>query len=207
MTTQQISDAEVAEQPAAYWTGVAYEALTSSMRPEDDLAEAEVLLERGRLTRAAEDRLWFTEVGEQVRVDLARNAPAIRAALHDGIDDADHVTTLKVLQLLIRNAGPAVGGVVLFLPAQQGPSGSSAVRDDQAGVRFVRWYCPPPRAAALPQGCAPFALRPSGRWEEIEQAATACLVMGAPCHLQNASWGSRLTGGPCACASRSPRRR
>lgn len=151
MTTQQISDAELAGQPAAYWTGVAYEALitytrtqqaekgytqpqfwllrnlsendispdgegrtlpelqvamASYIRPEDDLAaEAEVLLERGWLTRDAEDRLWLTKEGEQARVDLARNAPAIRAALHEGIDDADYVTTLKVLQQLIRNSG------------------------------------------------------------------------------------------------------
>lgn len=151
MTTQQISDAELAGQPAAYWTGVAYEALiaytrtqqaekgytqpqfwllrnlsendispdgkgmalpdlqaamTSYIRPEDDLAaEAEVLLERGWLTRDTEDRLWLTKEGEQARVDLARNAPAIRATLHEGIDDADYVTTLKVLQQLIRNAG------------------------------------------------------------------------------------------------------
>ncbi|MEU5288200.1 MarR family transcriptional regulator [Streptomyces sp. CA-278952] len=154
MTTQQISDTELAGQPAAYWTGVAYEALiaytraqqaergytqpqfwllrnlsandispegegmtlpelreamTSYIRPEDDLAaEAEVLLERGRLTRDADHRLWITEEGEQARVDLARNAPAIRAALHEGIDDTDYVTTLKVLQRLIRNAGGTV---------------------------------------------------------------------------------------------------
>ncbi|MFD4633765.1 MarR family transcriptional regulator [Streptomyces sp. NPDC058284] len=151
MTTQQIPDAELAGQPAAYWTGVAYEALiaytraqqaekgytqpqfwllrnlsendispdgkgmtlpelqaamASYIRPEDDLAaESEVLLERGWLTRDTEDRLWLTQEGEQARVDLARNAPAIRAALHEGIDDADYVTTLKVLQQLIRNAG------------------------------------------------------------------------------------------------------
>ena len=154
MTTQQISDAELAGQPAAYWTGVAYEALiaytraeqakrgytqpqfwllrnlsandispdgegmtlpdlreamTSYIRPEDDLkAEAEVLLDRGWLTRDAEDRLWLTKEGEQARVDLGRNAPAIRAALHESIDDADYVTTLKVLQKLIRNAGGVV---------------------------------------------------------------------------------------------------
>ncbi|OLZ57592.1 MarR family winged helix-turn-helix transcriptional regulator [Amycolatopsis keratiniphila] len=154
MTTQQISDAELAGQPAAYWTGVAYEALiaytraqqaekgytqpqfwllrnlsandispdgegmtlpelrevmTSYLRPEDDLkAEAEVLLDRGWLTQDAEDRLWLTKEGEQARVDLARNAPAIRAALHEGIDDADYVTTLKVLQQLIRNTGGIV---------------------------------------------------------------------------------------------------
>jgi len=154
MTIQQSSDVELAGQPAAYWTGVAYEALisytraqqaekgytqpqfwllrnlsvndispdgegmtlpelrkamASYIRPEDDLAaEAEVLLERGWLARDAEDRLWLTEVGEQTRVDLARNAPAIRAVLHQGIDDADYVTTVKVLQRLIRNAGRPV---------------------------------------------------------------------------------------------------
>lgn len=154
MTAQQVSDAELAGQPAAYWTGVAYEALiaytrarqaekgytqpqfwllrnlsandispdgegmtlpelrkamTSYLRPEDDLAaEAEGLLERGWLTRDAEDRLWLTPEGEQARVDLARNAPAIRAALHEGIDDTDYVTAVKVLQQLIRNANGAV---------------------------------------------------------------------------------------------------
>ncbi|MFF4324180.1 MarR family transcriptional regulator [Streptomyces sp. NPDC001568] len=154
MTPQQVSDAELAGQPAAYWTGVAYEALiaytrarqaekgytqpqfwllrnlsvndispdgegmtlpelrgamVSYIRPEDDLAaEAEVLLERGWLSRDAEERLWLTEEGEQARLDLARNAPAMRAALHEGIDDADYVTTLKVLQQLIRNAGGTV---------------------------------------------------------------------------------------------------
>ncbi|MBW5484601.1 MarR family winged helix-turn-helix transcriptional regulator [Streptomyces bambusae] len=83
-------------------------AMASYIRPEDDLAaEAEVLIGRGWLRRDAEDRLWLTEEGEQARVDLARNAPAIRAALHEGIDDADYVTTVKVLQQLIRNAGGA----------------------------------------------------------------------------------------------------
>lgn len=154
MTTQQISDAELAGQPAAYWTGLAYEALiaytreqqvakgytqpqywllrnlsendlspdgegmtvselreamASYIRPEDDLAvEAEVLVERGWLTRDAENRLWLTEEGERARLDLKRNAPAIRAALHEGIADADYVTTLKVLRRMIRNAGGSV---------------------------------------------------------------------------------------------------
>ncbi|MFB8167150.1 MarR family winged helix-turn-helix transcriptional regulator [Kitasatospora purpeofusca] len=154
MSTQQISDAELAGQPAAYWTGVAYEALiaftrarqaekgytqpqfwllrnlskndispdgagmtvpelraamASYLRPEDDLtAEAAVLVERGWLTRDADHRLWLTEKGERARVDLARNAPAIRAAIHAGIDDADYVTALKVLRQLIRNTGGTV---------------------------------------------------------------------------------------------------
>ncbi|WP_433246842.1 MarR family transcriptional regulator [Actinomadura nitritigenes] len=154
MTTEQLSDAELAGQPAAYWTGVAYEALityirarqaekgytqpqfwllrnlsandisptgdgmtlselraamASYIRPEDDLAaEAEALVERGWLRRDEEGRLWLTEEGEEARVELARNAPAIRAALHEGIDDAEYVTTIKVLQRLIRNAGGTV---------------------------------------------------------------------------------------------------
>lgn len=44
-------------------------------------------------------------MARRLLVDLARNAPAIRAVLHAGIDDADYVTTVKVLQQLIRNAG------------------------------------------------------------------------------------------------------
>ncbi|MFE7582106.1 MarR family transcriptional regulator [Streptomyces gardneri] len=151
MTDLSMSDEELARQPAAYWTGVAYEALIaftrarqvekgytqpqfwllrnlsvndispdgegmtvaglreamkSYIRPEDDLeAESAVLEERGWLRRDAEDRLWLTEEGEQARVDLGRHSPAIRAALHEGIDDADYVVALRVLGRLIRNAG------------------------------------------------------------------------------------------------------
>lgn len=154
MTTNHVSDAELAGQPAAYWTGVAYEALisftrarqaehgytqpqfwllrnlsendisrdgrgmtvpelrqamSSYLRPEDDLtAEADVLLKRGWLRRDADERLWITEAGEQARVDLKKHAPAIRAAIHDGIDDADYVTALKVLRQMIRNTGGTV---------------------------------------------------------------------------------------------------
>ncbi|MEU4179353.1 MarR family transcriptional regulator [Streptomyces sp. NPDC026589] len=150
MPDQQLSDTELAGQPAAYWTGVAYEALitytrerqaekgftqpqfwllrnlsaddispdgagltlpelqqamASYIRPEDDLAvAAEELVQRGWLARDAGGRLWITEEGEQARLDLARNAPAIRAALHEGISDTDYVTTVKVLRQLIRNA-------------------------------------------------------------------------------------------------------
>ncbi|MFF9757818.1 hypothetical protein ACF1FC_34635, partial [Streptomyces sp. NPDC014344] len=78
----------------------------SYIRPEDDLkAEAEVLLERGWLTYDAGGRLWITESGEEARVGLKQHAPAIRARIHQGIDDADYVTTLKVLQQMIRNTG------------------------------------------------------------------------------------------------------
>jgi hypothetical protein len=149
MSTTQLSDAELAAQPAAYWTGTAYEsliaftrarqaelgytqpqywllrnlsrndlspdghgmtvpelrqAMASYLRPEDDLAaEAEVLLERGWLTRDADGRWWLTEAGESARVELKKHAPAIRARIHEGVDDADYVAALKVLQRLIRN--------------------------------------------------------------------------------------------------------
>jgi hypothetical protein len=155
MTTQQISDAELAAQPAAFWTGVAYESLiaftrarqaelgftqpqfwllrnlsssdlspdgrgmtvpelqqtmSSYLRAEDDLnAEAEVLLERGWLSRDGEARLWITEAGESARASLKQHAPAIRARIHQDIDDVDYVTTLKVLRRMIQNTGGSMG--------------------------------------------------------------------------------------------------
>ena len=151
MTNQHQSDAELAAQPAGYWTGAAYEAvisfirarqaelgftqpqfwllrnlssndispdgqgmtiaelrhaMSSYLRPEDDLAaEAETLQGRGWLRRDEQQRWWLTESGEQARLRLLQHAPDVRARLHQGIDDADYVTTVKVLQALIRNAG------------------------------------------------------------------------------------------------------
>ncbi len=154
MTMQHLSDSELAGQPAAYWTGVAYEALIaftrarhaelgftqpqfwllrnlskedllpegggmtiadlrhamrSYLRAEDDLSiEAEVLLKRGWLTRDDAGRLWITEAGEEARVRLKEHTPAIRARIHEGIDDVDYVTTLKVLRQMIHNTGGSV---------------------------------------------------------------------------------------------------
>lgn len=154
MTAQPLTDAGLAAEPAAYWTGVAYEALiaftrarqvelgftqpgywllrnlsehdlsadgrgmtlaglrqamSTYLRPEDDLAaEAETLLERGWLTRDGDGRLWITEAGEEARATLKRHAPAIRDRIHRGISDADYVTTVKVLQQMIRNTGGAL---------------------------------------------------------------------------------------------------
>ncbi|GAA1100706.1 MULTISPECIES: MarR family winged helix-turn-helix transcriptional regulator [Streptomyces violaceusniger group] len=151
MTPQQIADADLAGQPAAYWTGLAYEALiaftraqiaelgltqpqywllrnlskhdispdghgmtipelqqamSSYIRAEDDLeTEASVLLESGWLTRDDEGRLWITESGEDARISLKQHAPAIRDLIHQGIDDADYVTALKVLRQMMRNTG------------------------------------------------------------------------------------------------------
>ena len=149
MTLEQLSDSEVAGQPAAYWTGVAYQALiaftrarqaeagftqpqfwllrnlsphdlaadgqgrtiaelsdamSSYLRPEDDLAaEAAVLDGAGLLRRDAEGRWWITEAGEAARDDMKRHAPAIRARIHEGVDDADYVGPVKVPGRLSRN--------------------------------------------------------------------------------------------------------
>ncbi|GAA3126324.1 MarR family transcriptional regulator [Streptomyces echinatus] len=154
MTSQSLSDTELATQPAAYWTGLAYEALiaftrarqaelgftqpgywllrhlsrhdlsadgrgmtvpelqqamSDYLRPEDDLAaEAEDLLRRGWLT-LDDGRLWITPAGDEARAGLKRHAPAIRDRIHQGIDDADYVTTLKVLRQMIANTGGSAG--------------------------------------------------------------------------------------------------
>ncbi len=148
------ADADLAGQPAAYWTGLAYEALiaftraqqaelgftqpqywllrnlsksdlspdgqgmtltelqqamSSYLRSEDDLkSESEVLLERSWVTRDEAGRLWITEAGDEARAGLKRHAPAIRAQIHEGIDDADYVTALKVLRQMLRNTGHPV---------------------------------------------------------------------------------------------------
>ncbi|MFE5593091.1 MarR family transcriptional regulator [Streptomyces sp. NPDC056549] len=154
MTTSPLTDAQLATQPAAYWTGLAYEALIaftrgrqaelgftqpqfwllrnlsvndisadgqgmtlpelreamrSYLRPEDDLtAESRTLVERGWLRLDDEGRLWITEAGEAARVDLKQHGPAIRERIHEGIDDADYVTALKVLRRMLRNTGRPV---------------------------------------------------------------------------------------------------
>ncbi|GAB2576476.1 hypothetical protein Aab01nite_12990 [Paractinoplanes abujensis] len=145
----------LADQPVAYWTGVAYEAviafirerqaahgytqpqfwllrhlsphdispdghgmtlaeleaaMSTYLRREDNLAEAAgPLVERGWLRRDEDDRLWITDAGEQALTELKKFTPAIRAAIHEGIDDADYATTVAVLQRMIHNVGgPAV---------------------------------------------------------------------------------------------------
>jgi hypothetical protein len=150
MTVDQLSDDELAGQPAAYWTGVAYqaliaftrarqaeagftqpqfwllrnlsandlspdgsartvaeleEAMSTYLRPEDDLAaEAAALERRGWLTRDG-DRWAITGAGEAARLDMKTAGPAIRARIHEGIPDADYVIALKVLRRMIANVG------------------------------------------------------------------------------------------------------
>jgi hypothetical protein len=149
MNLDELTDEQLAGQPAAYWTGVAYEALIAFtrrrqaeagftqpgfwllrnlsandlspdgrgrtvpeleeamrtyLRAEDDLAaEAAVLAGQGLLTRDDDGRWWITEAGEAARLEMKKAAPAIRARIHEGIDDADYVAALKVLGRLIAN--------------------------------------------------------------------------------------------------------
>ncbi|WP_305782784.1 MarR family transcriptional regulator [Symbioplanes lichenis] len=79
-------------------------AMSTYLRREDDLgAEAEVLVERGWLAVDGVGRLTITDAGERARLDMRSHAPEIRAAIHEGIDDADYETTVRVLQRMIRN--------------------------------------------------------------------------------------------------------
>jgi DNA-binding MarR family transcriptional regulator len=76
------------------------------LRAEDEVgAEVEVLVERGWVRRDGAGRLWITEAGEEARVRVKAQAPAIRERIHEGVDDADYVIALKVLQRMIRNTG------------------------------------------------------------------------------------------------------
>ncbi|MFF1902767.1 MarR family winged helix-turn-helix transcriptional regulator [Kitasatospora sp. NPDC058218] len=148
---KEYSQEELAAQPVAYWTGVAYqeiigfirrrqaelgftqpqywmlrhlskhdispdghgmtvpelaEAMKSYLRPEDDPAgEAEALLELGWVTQDGVGRLWITESGDAARAALKTHAPAWRDLIHEGVDDADYATTLRVLRRMMRNVG------------------------------------------------------------------------------------------------------
>ena len=84
-------------------------AMAEYIRPEDDLPrEAALLLERGFLRRDGEGRLFLTDAGEEARLAWKAFAPEIRALVHRGIDDADYVAALKVMQRLIRNTSDPV---------------------------------------------------------------------------------------------------
>lgn len=82
------------------------DAMETFLRPEDDLAaETETLLARGWITRDGDGRLWITETGDAARADLQSHAPEWREQIHEGIDEADYATTLRVLQRMMRNVG------------------------------------------------------------------------------------------------------
>ncbi|WP_067543210.1 hypothetical protein [Nocardia crassostreae] len=75
-------------------------------RPEPD---AEDLLARGLLTRDAAGRLRLADPARRAHDAVKADLPAIRAAIHAGIDDADYVTTVRVLRQMIRNVSGEEG--------------------------------------------------------------------------------------------------
>ncbi|MET9512196.1 MarR family winged helix-turn-helix transcriptional regulator [Streptomyces flavidovirens] len=155
-TSETLSDAELAQQPIAYWTHVAHrevlafirreltklglsqpqywtlrhlsvndlsedgagrtvEELTEAMRdylaPQDDLVpDTEDLVVRGFLSRDDTGRLTITEAGEAAHARVKGHVPALRAKIHEGIDDTDYATTVKVLRRMMRNVGSGSAG-------------------------------------------------------------------------------------------------
>jgi len=84
--------------------------MRSYLWADDDLpAAAADLVDRGLLTRDADARLTVTTAGENARTRVKDRAPALRAHIHDGVTDADYVTTLKVLRRMIANVGGPTG--------------------------------------------------------------------------------------------------
>lgn len=105
---RHLSDRDLSEDGAGLTEAELAERMRTYLRAEDDIpAEARRLVERGWVRRHADERLWLTPAGEEARVSTGAHAPAWRAAIHEGIDDADYVTTLKVLRRMIRNVGGA----------------------------------------------------------------------------------------------------
>ncbi|SEM06448.1 hypothetical protein [Rhodococcus maanshanensis] len=70
--------------------------------PESDAAD---LVERGLLTRDAAGRLRLAEPGRRAHALVKEQLPGVRREIHAGIDDADYVTTVKVLRRMILNVG------------------------------------------------------------------------------------------------------
>ncbi|MGA4541622.1 MarR family winged helix-turn-helix transcriptional regulator [Uniformispora flossi] len=80
------------------------EAMRDYLLPTDDLvAESDVLVERGWLTREPDGRLQLAAEGEAARLRVKEIAPSVRAHIHEGIDDADYATAVRVMQRMIAN--------------------------------------------------------------------------------------------------------
>ncbi|MFG2296650.1 MarR family winged helix-turn-helix transcriptional regulator [Streptomyces sp. NPDC048603] len=82
------------------------ELLAPYLLPQDRPAEdAEDLVGRGLLTRDAAGRLWLAEPGRQAHARVKEILPGLRAHIHDGIDDADYASAVRVLRRMMRNVG------------------------------------------------------------------------------------------------------
>ncbi|MFT2014872.1 MarR family winged helix-turn-helix transcriptional regulator [Streptomyces sp. 796.1] len=63
------------------------------------------LLERRLLAPDTAGRLQLTETGTALLTQAAEIQDANRATIHDGVTDAEFLTTIKVLQRMIHNTG------------------------------------------------------------------------------------------------------
>lgn len=84
---------ELAEAMRAYYTGERAELA----------AEVDDMVGRGLLSRDGGGRVSITPGGEERRLAFKKEAPLVRARIHDGIEDADYVAALKVLRRMIDN--------------------------------------------------------------------------------------------------------
>jgi DNA-binding MarR family transcriptional regulator len=89
--------------------GELVEEMREFLRPEDDLAdESAVLVERGWVREDAGGRLWITVRGEAERLRVKEAVPGMRGRMHEGINDADYVVTVRTLRRMMRNVGARV---------------------------------------------------------------------------------------------------
>jgi len=63
------------------------------------------LLASGELVLGDQGRLVLTPSGREKRAQLLDLLPRVRDEMHEGIDDKDYLTTVKVLRQMIRNVG------------------------------------------------------------------------------------------------------
>ncbi|MBC3989229.1 winged helix-turn-helix transcriptional regulator [Streptomyces sp. AC563] len=97
---------QVAEHPA----GRTREEITAVLQGYLDIGadlepEIDATLERGLLESDDKGRLHFTEAGEALYAQAAEIQRASRETVHEGITDAEFLTTMKVLQRMIHNTG------------------------------------------------------------------------------------------------------
>ncbi|MFE6779581.1 MarR family winged helix-turn-helix transcriptional regulator [Streptomyces sp. NPDC057702] len=97
---------QVAEHPTGRTRAEITAVLGGYLDVGDDLAtEIDATLERGLLAPDASGRLRFTEAGEALYARAAAVQRANRATIHEGVSDAEFLTTMKVLQRMIHNTG------------------------------------------------------------------------------------------------------
>ncbi|MEY7972321.1 MarR family winged helix-turn-helix transcriptional regulator [Saccharomonospora xinjiangensis] len=73
--------------------------------------DIDLLVERGMLARGEDDRLRITDEGRALHQRAAETQRRNRGVVHAGISDEEYLTTLKVLQRMIHNAGGDVSAL------------------------------------------------------------------------------------------------